>query len=875
MQGQKESNTTMEPTRIEGAAEFYQSLGWPTVYVGEIAINGQGKKELRNVEPWEQATADMPVRRPGSQQATAIGVRTGKISGVMFVDIDGECPAWDALLAQHGEPETWKVQTRSFGTHYGFAWDDRMERFTKNDVGLAAHIVDDVKMGAVDLRANGRIVFAPPSQCSDGTGYSLEDETEPIPMPDWMFEALCRWQDEKAAAKKKATSNVDTAVEVNIDEDDPRLKNALADLMAAVDGEKHSVLNRSCFIIGGLCASGILSKERAVELVVEACKANGRYPFDPAQKTTMLGALRQGFEEPLGASVDADLNDIMGFNDPGLRVVARGEDPSIETEVVEVDEKIDTDEVAEALRAETARAKEDVDKAEDRFRDKGTDASEKKLEKAKKRLEACLNAEAGWATFVQTKVRPPYRVWTDIAYIAGIDLPGAKVDKVDHLLQAIAKAAKVLKTEFIRTNDGSLLRKEKHVYTMIPQDSIVSTVISKTKTCLSPHYDPVTMAFEELENLGSLPGQERWVKRVLNELPRVNDADINPISAADWLNTPEGEVWIGLGPEPEEKPNAIWTHVTKVVPANGPTPMLDTWLKSQFGEDGPKKNRVLAQLGAAMTGRAVREKIAMWHGTGGTGKTSITTVYATLLGGYSYNLESTKLEKGQHGHEEWKAELRGRRLVLVDELPESKQLSAQLLKNVSGGGDLSARFLNQKRFTFPAQANLLITANDLPRVASYDSGIRRRFDIVRMDGLASGEWDSVESFVRAMISSEGPAVLAKAIQAYRAAGGWPAEIRNEHGLSENDGHFEEMDSLKHWLESGYTQVGSSWTATGVLYTEFINWCKKINAADFSITQRQFAIQLGKHLDQKSIQVQGTGPRGYMLSVIDPLNRSIF
>jgi hypothetical protein len=137
----------MELTRIEKAAEHYQSLGWPTVYVGEIVIDERGKKDIRNVENWQTATADMPVRRPGSQEATAIGVRTGEVSGVMFVDIDGECPAWDALLAEHGTPETWTVQTRSFGTHYGFQWEPRMERFAKNDVGLAAHIVDDVKMG--------------------------------------------------------------------------------------------------------------------------------------------------------------------------------------------------------------------------------------------------------------------------------------------------------------------------------------------------------------------------------------------------------------------------------------------------------------------------------------------------------------------------------------------------------------------------------------------------------------------------------------------------------------------------------------------------------------------------------------------------------
>lgn len=312
----------MELTPIERAAEDYQSRGWPTVYINRIAIDADGKKVLEGVEAWEKATADMPVQRPGSSAAEAVGVRTGSISGVMLVDVDGDCPRWDALLAEHGEPETWTVETRSFGKHYGFAWDERMERFTKNDTGLALHKVDDIKMGAVDLRANGRIVFAPPSSCSDGTGYRIEDESDPIPMPDWLFETLCSWQDEKEAQKKKSLAAVTEAVEVNIDESDVRLRNALGMLLAAQDGDKHSTLNRSCFIIGGLAAGGILTKERAVELVQEACRANGRFPFDHHQRNTMIKALREGFNSPLGASVDNDINDLVGFNNPSIRFEA-------------------------------------------------------------------------------------------------------------------------------------------------------------------------------------------------------------------------------------------------------------------------------------------------------------------------------------------------------------------------------------------------------------------------------------------------------------------------------------------------------------------------------------------------------------------------
>lgn len=295
-------------TKIEDAAAWYQSQGWPTVYIRKIYIDPDGKKDVQGAEKWETATADLPVRRGQSQTSDAIGVRTGAISGVMFVDVDGVCSAWDQLLAEHGEPDTWKVKTRTGGFHYGFRWAERMERFTKTDVGLATNF-DDAgnKIGAVDLRANGRIVFAPPTVCSDGSAYELINTKPPIEMPDWLFEQLSKWQDEKIQARenKRRTSGT-TTTSLQINESDGRLVGALNELASAVDGEKHDVLNRSSFTIGGLVAGGVIEMDRAVDLIEEACRVNGRYPFDGAQIATMYRALNDGTDSPIEADAPFD-----------------------------------------------------------------------------------------------------------------------------------------------------------------------------------------------------------------------------------------------------------------------------------------------------------------------------------------------------------------------------------------------------------------------------------------------------------------------------------------------------------------------------------------------------------------------------------------
>lgn len=288
-------------TPVEKMAEFLQGIGAPTVYVRSIDIDLNGKKEVNGAEKWKNATADMPVRRGWSQVAKAVGFRTGEPSGLMATDLDGDCPRLTALYTEHGKPETWTVQTRSGGEHQIFTWEPRMARFAENDVGLADNIVDGVSLGHVDLRADGRVVFTAPSTCSDGTSYKTTNPAAPIQMPDWLYEALCLWQDEKAASRSKATRAVQHAVDVEINEQDGRLRRALGEIMAATYGTKHTTLNSSAYTIGGLVGAGVLTEERAVELITAACHAavGDVWPFDRGQDKTMREGIRDGMNNPL------------------------------------------------------------------------------------------------------------------------------------------------------------------------------------------------------------------------------------------------------------------------------------------------------------------------------------------------------------------------------------------------------------------------------------------------------------------------------------------------------------------------------------------------------------------------------------------------
>jgi putative DNA primase/helicase len=70
------------------------------------------------------------------------------------------------------------------------------------------------------------------------------------------------------------------------------------------------------------------------------------------------------------------------------------------------------------------------------------------------------------------------------------------------------------------------------------------------------------------------------------------------------------------------------------------------------------------------------------------------------------------------------AEMRGRRMIWVDELPESERLKENAVKKLTGSSEISARSPGEKPFTFESQGKLWITTNHRPIIT--DDAMWRR-----------------------------------------------------------------------------------------------------------------------------------------------------
>ncbi|MDI5791481.1 hypothetical protein PO124_33305 [Bacillus licheniformis] len=72
----------------------------------------------------------------------------------------------------------------------------------------------------------------------------------------------------------------------------------------------------------------------------------------------------------------------------------------------------------------------------------------------------------------------------------------------------------------------------------------------------------------------------------------------------------------------------------------------------------------------------------------------------------------------------------GARFVSAVESEEGQQLSESLVKQITGGEKMSARFLRQEYFEFTPEFKVFFTTNHKPIVKGSDEGIWRRIRLI-------------------------------------------------------------------------------------------------------------------------------------------------
>ena len=123
-------------------------------------------------------------------------------------------------------------------------------------------------------------------------------------------------------------------------------------------------------------------------------------------------------------------------------------------------------------------------------------------------------------------------------------------------------------------------------------------------------------------------------------------------------------------------------------------------------------------LGYCLTGDTSAEAFLVMYGpTSRNGKSVCVEAVRNILGTYSRTVNAETLlqaKRDGRGPSEDIARLCGVRMASVGELPQGSKLDAALIKSLTGGDTLNARYLGENSFDYRPQFKLLLHTNHLP-----------------------------------------------------------------------------------------------------------------------------------------------------------------
>lgn len=138
-------------------------------------------------------------------------------------------------------------------------------------------------------------------------------------------------------------------------------------------------------------------------------------------------------------------------------------------------------------------------------------------------------------------------------------------------------------------------------------------------------------------------------------------------------------------------------------------------------------------IGYSLTGRTDEHCLFFLFGLGQNGKTTFLEAFRRLLNDYAQRIDIEALMQNWNlgtAANPHVASMAGSRFVLASEIAENRKLNESLLKDLTGGDSLTARFLFSNPFTFTPMHKLWIFGNYKPNVSGTDWGFWRRMRVV-------------------------------------------------------------------------------------------------------------------------------------------------
>lgn len=265
-------------------------------------------------------------------------------------------------------------------------------------------------------------------------------------------------------------------------------------------------------------------------------------------------------------------------------------------------------------------------------------------------------------------------------------------------------------------------------------------------------------------------------------------------------------------------------------------------------------------IGYSLTG-STRERVLFFlHGTGSNGKSTVIELVKTLLGDYAQRTPTdTLLAKKDNAIPNDVARLRGARFVSAVETEEGKRLAEAMVKDLTGGDTIAARFMRGEWFDFKPSFKIWLATNHKPVIRGTDNAIWNRIRLIPFSVTILEHQQDRELLGK--LQKELPGILAWAVrgclQWQRYGLGMPAEV-----LQATQTYRADMDTMAAFLQDACIMDPQATVTAKALYETYKRWCDE--TGERAVTQKRVGQTLSERGLERIHKEQGWMWRGVRL-----------
>ncbi len=249
--------------------------------------------------------------------------------------------------------------------------------------------------------------------------------------------------------------------------------------------------------------------------------------------------------------------------------------------------------------------------------------------------------------------------------------------------------------------------------------------------------------------------------------------------------------------------------------------------------------------GYSLTGMTSEDALFIAYGSGANGKSSELDAIGGILGDYGDTAQfETFAVKKNEGVRNDLAALMGARFVSASEGENRQRLAEGLVKQMTGGDVLKARFLNREFFSFKPEFKIWLATNHKPVIRGTDHGIWRRIRLVPYSVTISEA--QRDKRLKQKLEAEKSGILNWLLEG--------CKIWLEHGLGDaeavrkaTESYRKESDALAEFISARCVLGETHSELAGSLYTAYQRWCEENGDEPFSnnlfgrmLTERGYA-----------------------------------